>query len=615
MSTSKEIKEIAEGKTIYESELPGRETLNTIFAKYGADGITRVIKGAREKGSGTEEANEAEKPAHQVAQRQDGNAPKDIHPKLETINDSKLRYEGRLNDYYVLGGISQELNSLKVTLLVEEKGSLTPGRKERIKIDLYEREYLRQYITQLAVQFCENESGLEEDFMILTDLVEQYREQQIASEMPYPARNKKASALLMSIEVEEECIKFLSEGGLVKRIDEYIEKSGVVGEENSRKLLFIIASTYKTNTPLHALVQGTSGSGKSHLINSIGQCFPAEDVMSMTRVTSKSFYHYTKKELVDKLILLQDYDGLDEEAQYAFRELQSAGNISSSTVYKDRQGNIISTIKNVSSHFSSLLATTKAEVYYDNMSRSIIIGVDESEGQTERIVEYQNRKLAGAVNIKEEEKAKEFLQNCLRCIKPMEVVNPYADKIKLPIEAKMLRRLNSHYQAFVKQVTVLHQYQRKRDPEGRLVAEPLDLKTACDILFDAIIMKVDDLDSSLRQFYERMKKFVKERSKEQETSEAIPSANKENGKGISDAFTQRDIRLHLNIPKATCFRYMQDLEELEYIQRIGGYSNRGFRYRMVYWDDMEKVRTKIKAQLNEQLSKLPSPSETAQYEV
>jgi energy-coupling factor transporter ATP-binding protein EcfA2 len=370
----------------------------------------------------------------------------------------------------------------------------------------------------------------------------------------------------------------------------------VVGEERTRKLLFIIASTYKMSNPLHALVQGSSGSGKSHLINSIGNCMPPEDVMSMTRVTSKSFYHYNKDELVDKLMLIQDFDGLDEEAQYAFRELQSAGNISSSTTYKDRSGNIVSCVKNVRSHFASLLATTKAEVYFDSMSRSLIIGIDECGEQTKKIIEYQNKRLAGLVDIKEEQRAKEFLQHCLRCIKPMEVVNSYADKISLPMEAKMLRRLNSHYQGFVKQVTILHQHQRQKDEQGRLIAQPEDLKLACDILFDAIMLKVDDLDSSLRQFFDRIKIYIK-------------SITTQTGKPQTETvFTQREIRLALNASKTQCFRYMEDLELLEYIQKTGGYANKGFKYKIVFWDDMQSVREKIKSELHSQLEKLIAPA-------
>ena len=115
---------------------------------------------------------------------------------------------------------------------------------------------------------------------------------------------------------------------------------------------------------------------------------------------------------------------------------------------------------------------------------------------------------------------------------------------------------------------------------------------ACDILFDAIMMKVDDLDSSLRQFFDRMKTFVKEQAKK-------------DGKPEQDSvFTQRDLRLALNASKSQCFRYMEDLELLEYVQKTGGYANRGFKYKIVFWDDMETVRQKIKDGLSEQLEKL-----------
>ena len=259
---------------------------------------------------------------------------------LEIIHDNKLLFKTEFNHYYVLGALTQDLSVMRVTLLIED---LYYGKKERIKIDLYERDFLRTYCVQLSEQFHQNTEVVETEFLQLTDLLEQYREkqyQQIRGQHK-PARNYS----LIAPDTQIACKDFLSQPNLIERLDEYIKNAGVVGEERTRKLIFIIASTYKMSDPLHALIQGSSGSGKSYLINVIGQCLPPEDVMSMTRVTSKSFYHYNKDELMDKLMLIQDFDGLDEEAQYAFRELQSAGNISSSTTYKDRSGNIISTVK------------------------------------------------------------------------------------------------------------------------------------------------------------------------------------------------------------------------------------------------------------------------------
>ncbi|MDB2364191.1 ATP-binding protein, partial [Flavobacteriales bacterium] len=458
-------------------------------------------------------------------------------------------------------------------------------QKERAKIDLYEKEETLRLVMSLGEVFNRSEDEFEVEVQELIDALEKYREKKIVKKKAKPKQTIKTEDL-------EKAKELLNDKDLIPRLNDLIGESGVVGEENTRLLLYIIASTYKMGYPLHALVQGTSGSGKSHLINSIGKSFPPEDMMSMTRVTSKSFYHYEDDQLVNKLMLIQDFDGLDEEAQYAFRELQSAGTISSSTVYKDRSGNITSKVKQVRSHFASLLATTKAEVYYDNMSRSLIIGVDESEEQTLRIIRHQNRKLAGLVDERKEVEARRTLQNLARALKPYEVINRYADKVQLPMEARMLRRLNSHYQAFVKQITILHQYQREKDDGGRLIATKEDLSMASEILFEAIMIKVDELDSSLRQFFNRMKEFVKSLS----TKLGKPP--------YETVFTQREIRLGLNASKSSCFRYMEDLEQLEYIQKVGGYANRGFKYKIVYFDDMEKVKDKIKTRLKEQLASL-----------
>ena len=589
-----QLKQVIRNVKINHSTLPENEDLNTIYQKHGSDGIIQVISNA-EALEEVEEIGTLNIALPQTEIKEPDRTPiieteseellneEDV-PKLEIIHENKILFRAKYNYYYLLGTITQDLSSLRITLMIEEQAS---SRKERTKIDLYEREFVRNFSLQLAELFNQSPEQIEADLLLLTDLLEQYRERQ--SEISKPNYQSKRTPAGLSPENQKAAIDFLSAPGLIDRIDQLIQTTGVVGEERTRKLLMIIAATYKMSHPLHALVQGSSGSGKSHLINIIGQCLPPEDVISMTRVTSKSFYHYNKDELVDKLILIQDYDGLDEEAQYAFRELQSAGNVSSSTTYKDRYGNLISAVKTVRSHFASLLATTKAEVYYDNMSRSVIIGVDESEEQTRKIIEYQNKKLAGLIDEREEQKAKIFLQNTMRCIKPCAVVNKYADKIYLPFEAKMLRRLNSHYQAFVRQVTLLHQYQRKKDEQGRLVAEPQDLKLACDILFDAIMLKVDDLDSSLRHFFDRMKEFIRKQAA---------------GKPHEYQFTQRDVRLALNISKTQCFRYMEDLELLEYVQKTGGYANRGFKYKIVFWDDMEKIRTKIKEDLNRQLDQL-----------
>ncbi|WP_157754500.1 hypothetical protein [Salinivirga cyanobacteriivorans] len=322
-------------------------------------------------------------------------------------------------------------------------------------------------------------------------------------------------------------------------------------------------------------------------MSKIAALMPDERVVKFTRVTENSFYNYDEYYFQGKLICLEDIDGLKEEALFAWRELISNEQLSSSTSQKDENGNIRSAQRIVRGPMASICATTHGQIYEDNMSRMFIVAVDESSEQTKKIMNYQSKTASGTIEKKQEVEAKEFLQNCIRILKPLKVINPYADKIKLPPQAHKIRRLHELFLSFVKQVTLIHQYQRKRDDRGRIITEPEDLKTAVEIMFDSIFLKVDELDGSLRQFFEQLKAYV---------------LAKENPQNYE--FMQREIRHSLNLSKSATHRYLNNLLELEYLSVTGGYQNKGLRYKVSYWDNVVKLREQIKEYLNNQLDKL-----------
>lgn len=377
-------------------------------------------------------------------------------------------------------------------------------------------------------------------------------------------------------------IDFLKQKNLLQELNKLIEKSGIIGEENSRLLLFIIASSYKTKSPLHAIVQGSSGSGKTHLISKIADLIPQEDVLRFTRITESSLYNWGEFDLVGKLLIIEDLDGLKEEAMFAMRELISNQRLSSSVSIKDKKGNIKSAKKEVKGVFSSLSATTKGELYEDNMSRSFLLAVDESQAQSQRIIQYQNQRYAGEIDQKTQEKAKNQLQQIIRVLKDYESINPYATKLELPEEVHKIRRLNEMFQLIIRQITYLNQHNRELK-NNKLITQIEDLEQATEVLFESIILKVDELDGSLRQFFERLKKHLKTQEK---------------------YFTQREIRQAFNISKSQLQRYIINLLELEYIRQIGGYANRGLKYKIDYWDDYGRLRLKIKDKLMTQIQVL-----------
>jgi DNA primase len=376
---------------------------------------------------------------------------------------------------------------------------------------------------------------------------------------------------------------FLSQKNLLQELNKLIEKSGIIGEENSRLLLFLITISYLNKQPLHALVQGSSGSGKTHIMGKISDLMPKEDVLRFTRITESSLYNWGEFDMFGKVLVIEDLDGLKDEALYALREFISSQILSSLTSIKDKTGNNKSTNKIVKGQFSSLSATTKGETYEDNMSRSFLLAVDESKEQTKRIIEYQNKKNAGEIDKNEEQKTVNFIQSLVRNLKPYEVINPYATKLNLPEKVHKIRRLNEMYQAVIKQVTFLNQYQRKLTKDNQLITEIEDIEQATEVLFESIVLKVDELDGSLRQFFERLKKYVKDQNRE---------------------FTQREIRQELTVSKAQCSRFINQLLEMEYIASKYGGNLKRVSYKIDYWDNHQKLRAEIKEFLLNQIKEL-----------
>lgn len=418
--------------------------------------------------------------------------------KLNTTQPNKIIYESQTARYIVKGCLCKQLDKMLVSLDVQH---LETGIKYRCRLDLYEEKQTRREACEAAEKLDLRSDQTEADLSYLTDLLEEHREQafQDSSNKDQDLENP------VPLAEQAQCKAFLKQDNLMARLNERIGKSGITGEENNRLFLFIIATSHKMPDTLHALIQGSSGSGKTHLLSKIADLMPAEKVVKFTRVTENSFYNYDEYFFRGKLICLEDIDGLKEEALFAWRELISNNMLSSSTSQKDENGNIRSAQRIVRGPMASLCATTHGHIYEDNMSRMFIVAVDESREQTGRIMQYQSRAASGIIDKTEEIKTRAFLQNCIRLLKPYDVINPYADRIQLPPRAHKIRRLHELFLCFVRQITLINQFRRKRDNKNRIITEPEDLQTAITIMFDSIFLKVDELDGSLRQFFESLK--------------------------------------------------------------------------------------------------------------
>lgn len=225
----------------------------------------------------------------------------------------------------------------------------------------------------------------------ITSQLEQYRLAQLDEQ---ETRKEKA----ISKDEREAAIQFLEQKDLLNRTNELIGKSGVIGEETNRLLMYLIFTSIKREHPLHIISLGNSGIGKTYLQEKVGELIPEEDKVEITALSEKTLYYFGQRELQHRLVLIEDSDGA-ENVLYPLRELQSKKFITKTLAQKTTAGETKTVHIKVEGPISVAGCTTQEQVYEDNANRSFLIYIDESKEQDERIMAYQRSKSAGAIKL------------------------------------------------------------------------------------------------------------------------------------------------------------------------------------------------------------------------
>ncbi|OED37057.1 hypothetical protein AB832_05295 [Flavobacteriaceae bacterium (ex Bugula neritina AB1)] len=499
-----------------------------------------------------------------------------IKPNYAVYQDTYVKVE-------LMGGIDlKDLSRLKVTTIIHsiQYPERPPSRNN---VDLYNDDAVEKLVRKVAPKIEVGTIAIREALNLVTKDLEQYRLKQ--QDTRQKVKKDRYQLREVTLKAQDIAKKLLQSKDLKASLTQLLQQTGIIGEEKNALFLFTILLSRKMDKPLNAMVQGTSGSGKSHLIKKVADCmYDQNKIKRFTRVTDKSFYNYGEYDLQNCGIILEDYDGLTEEAELAWRELQSNHKLSSSVSQKNEQTGEISTgEKYVFGPIASLVATTNFRIYEDNESRVFVIAIDESEAQTERVLDYMSKKASKEITEPQEKQVIQELQDLVYMLKPYKVKNPY--RLELPKTAKQRRRLTQMLHDYIEQITILHQYQRRvaSDNNQMLITELEDLEIAIDLMFNSIVLKADELDGILRQFYEDLKKYVEDKGKDYE-------------------FTQREIRQYFRISKTQMFRYITELQELEYVHKSSVGARNVHKFRISYWDNIEKLRTEIREHLQNQIN-------------
>ena len=171
--------------------------------------------------------------------------------KLNVTNAEHISYQHGGIEITVLGGIRLEgLDKMRTTLKVQvEHLSL------RHNLDLYNDTQVEKLVRKVAEKLEIGTSVITAALTDLTDLLEQYRLDEI--ERTASASNNQKKILT---EAEQQQAKlYLSAPNLMERTKEDIGKAGVIGEETNRLLMYLIFTSRKRENPLHIISLGSSG--------------------------------------------------------------------------------------------------------------------------------------------------------------------------------------------------------------------------------------------------------------------------------------------------------------------------------------------------------------------
>ncbi len=573
---SKTLNQLFNNLSISEINCPKGEDINSLVQSHEPTILEHLIS-ERENlfGSETEFVTEQAEP---------------VSNELNTENQDYITYQNNNILIAVLGGINLfSLDKLKVTLRITRTDNPSPIYNIRqSNLDLYNDDSTEKFTRKVAERL---ELGTREIQYVIAELInglEDYRLRQVDAQKPQKKKQRELTELR-----KQKAITFLKGENLLRKTNDLIGKTGMVGEVDNRLLMYLVFTSRLREQPLHIISLGASGTGKTYLQEKIADLIPEEHKLEITALSENALYYFDRTELKNKLILIEDLDGAqDDKILYAIRELMSKRKISKTIPIKDAKGNLKTVTLTVEGPICLAGTTTKEKIYEDNANRSLLIYLDNSKQQKEGIMSYQQNISAGKINKQEENNAREFLKDVQWLLEKVKVVNPYATLLNIPETVFKPLRTNTHYLAFIETVTFYCQRQRQikiNETTGEKYIETTleDIEQANKLLKTVLLAKSDELTKACRDFLEVLKAHLK--------------------KGNGQSFYAKELRAKMRINPKTLSRYLYDLQSYGYIKIIGGnkYST-GFEYEVINQDEYQNLKDNITNALDKALEDIKS---------
>jgi len=469
---------------------------------------------------------------------------------------------------YDVRGIVREGVKLKATIKAV-RGEKAAQRFHLDTVDLYSNRSRLFFAKACAVLFSEKEEIITEDVTKLIDLAESWK----------PETSDASTVQKMTKAEEDEALEFLKDPELFSQILVDFETIGITGEDANKLMGYLSATSRKLDEPLSVLVQSRSAAGKSTLQDAVLSLIPDEDYIKYTRITGQALFYKEEDSLVHKLLAIEEEHGA-RDASYSIRNIQSSKYLSIAATGKDpATGKLRTEEYKVKGPVSLMITTTEVELDYETANRFVTLTIDESKEMTERILQKQRERqtLAGLLKKVETERITKRHHNAQRLLRPLRVINPYAELLTYPAETLRARRDNMKYLGLILAIAFLHQYQREiktvqnnGDLLQYIEVTLNDIEKANTLAAEILGRTLDELAPPSRLLLKMIREMVEAECKRQNIE---PKAYH---------FIRKDIREWTRWSDSQIKRHIQQLEDLEYLYSVAGKKGKEYVYELLY---------------------------------
>lgn len=433
-------------------------------------------------------------------------------------------------------------------------------------VDFYISRSRRIFISEVARLFRETVEVIEADVNRLIGQVEAYAQKQLAE--------SRSQVVLVSDTDKAEALKLGRHPDLAGEILRDMEKLGLIGEATNKLIGYLTMTSRKMPDPLALLTLSGSGSGKSHLQDTILCLCPDEDLIKLTSLTDRALFYKGEDSLKNKVLAVEELAGA-MGADYAIRNLISAKKlVIESTIKNPLTGKLETQVNTVNGPTAVFQTTTNPRTDAETRSRFVVISVDESPGQTRAILAAQRqshtregwqRRLAREAILKRH-------QSFQRLLRPLKIINPFEPLLSYPDESLLVRRDQPKYLNLILAVTFIYQLQRpvQNDAElGDYIETTLDdIAIANELAHELFGHSLDDLSRPGRELLRLVYQHVQRQAAASKTGDVTF-----NRRELREAFKWGDTRLRT---------HLDELVEMEYVVPLSGRFGQTYQYRLVY---------------------------------